>query len=70
MNSILLLQITSARRNFVEIMHLLLNDNTTTEFERRLKDDNVNTPALQNKVNLVIIIQGTGMNRSIAKLHD
>jgi hypothetical protein len=38
-NSILLLQITSAGKNSVEIKHLLRNDNMATEFEQRLKDD-------------------------------
>ena len=50
MNSIILLQITSAGRNFVKIMQLLRNDNAATEFEQRLKDDNVNCFAKPGKL--------------------
>lgn len=41
MNSTLLLQITGAGRNFVEIMQLLKNDNIASELEQRLNDDDI-----------------------------
>ena len=35
----MLLQLPSGGKNFIDIVHLLLNDNTATELEQRLKDD-------------------------------